>query len=250
MITAIIVDDEMKSVSTLQKKLVDFCPEVTVIGTAENAQKAKELINEVKPQLVFLDVEMPYGSGFDLLKLFSVIDFEVIFITAFDQYALNAFRFSALDYLLKPVNISQLKEAVNKAQLRIEQKSSVENYKLLLQNLNEKDIGEQKIILTDYRGQHFFKLNDICYCIADGPYTEVHSINAKTFISSKNLKEFEDMLPKELFCRIHHGHIININHIAKILNGKGSIVLMKDGKELEIAVRRKESFLMIIKRLQ
>jgi len=156
MITAIIVDDEQKSVSTLQKKLADFCPEIIVIGTVDNIKNAKELIDEAKPQLVFLDVEMPYGSGFDLLKLFSVIDFEVIFITAFDQYALNAFRFSALDYLLKPVNISQLKEAVNKAQIRIEQKSSFENYKLLLQNLNEQDIGEQKIILTDNRGQHFF----------------------------------------------------------------------------------------------
>jgi len=92
----------------------------------------------------------------------------------------------------------------------------------------------------------FFKLNDICYCIADGPYTEVHLVNTKTFISSKNLKEFEDMLPKELFCRIHHGHIIHINHIAKILKGKGGSVLMKDGKELEIAVRRKESFLKVI----
>jgi two-component system LytT family response regulator len=245
MITAIIVDDEQKSVSLLQKILADYFTEIVILGTAENSRKAKELITEAKPQLVFLDVEMPYGSGFDLLKSFSVIDFEVIFITAFNQYTLNAFRFSALDYLLKPINILQLKEALNKVKVSIEQKSSFENYRLLLQNLNEQDIGEQKIILTDNRGQHFFKLNDICYCIADGSYTEVHLTNSKIFISSKNLKEFEDLLPKELFCRIHHGHIIHINHIAKIVKGRGGSVLMKDGKELEIAVRRKENLLKL-----
>ena len=245
MITAIIVDDEPKNVSTLQKFLVDYCPQVEVLGIAMNSIAAKELIAFKKPQLVFLDVEMPYGSGFDLLKSLSEIDFEVIFITAFDHYALNAFRFAAIDYLLKPLNINELKIAVDRAEQRLTEKSSVENYKLLLQNLNEKDVSEQQIILTDNKGQHVFKLKEILYCIADGSYTDVHLIDSKIFTSTKNLKEFEDELPKELFCRIHHGHIVNVSHIKEVRKGRGGSVIMVDKRELEIAVRRKEDFLKV-----
>ena len=245
MITAIIVDDEPKNVSTLQKFLVDYCPQVEVLGIAMNSIAAKELIAFKKPQLVFLDVEMPYGSGFDLLKSLSEIDFEVIFITAFDHYALNAFRFAAIDYLLKPLNINELKIAVDRAEQRLTEKSSVENYKLLLQNLNEKDVSEQQIILTDNKGQHVFKLKEILYCIADGSYTDVHLIDSKIFTSTKNLKEFEDELPKELFCRIHHGHIVNVSHIKEVRKGRGGSVIMCDKRELEIAVRRKEDFLKV-----
>jgi two-component system LytT family response regulator len=245
MITAIIVDDEPKNVSTLQRFLEDYCPQVEVVGTAENSMAAKELIAFKKPQLVFLDVEMPYGNGFDLLKSLSAIDFEIIFITAFDHYALNAFRFAAIDYLLKPLNINELKEAVGRAEQRLKEKTSVENYLLLLKNLSEQDINKQQIILTDNKGQHAISLNEILYCIADGSYTDFHLTESKVFTSTKNLKEFEDELPKELFCRIHHGHIINISHIKEVRKGRGGSVIMRDNKELEIAVRRKDEFLKV-----
>lgn len=245
MITAIIVDDEEKNVSTLHRFLNDYCPQVEVIGTAENSITAKELIAFKKPQLVFLDVEMPYGSGFDLLKSLATVDFEIIFITAYDHYALNAFRFAAIDYLLKPLNINELKEAVKRAEQRLTEKSSVENYKLLLQNLNEHDAGKQKIILTDNKGQHVIILNEILYCIAEGSYTDIHLADSKVFTSTKNLKEFEDELPKELFCRIHHGHIVNITHIKEVRKGRGGSVIMSDKCELEIAVRRKDEFLKL-----
>lgn len=248
MITAVIIDDEKKSVSTLKKFLTDFCPEVNVLGIADSAKTGYKLITEAKPQLVFLDVEMPYGSGLELLESFNTIDFETIFITAFNHYALNAFRFAALDFLLKPVNITQLKEAVNRAIHRIAEKSSVKNYQLLLENLKEQDTGEQKIALTDSRGQHFIKLNDIIYCIADGSYTHIYLSDSKSFLSSRNLKEFEDMLPKSLFCRIHHGHIVNVTQVSKVIKGRGGSVVMRDGKELEIAVRRKDDFLKLIKK--
>jgi len=248
MITAVIIDDEQKSVSTLKKFLADYCPEIKVLGTADSAKTGLLLITTNKPQLVFLDVEMPYGSGLDLLESLPSIEFETIFITAFNQYAINAFRFAAVDFLLKPVNITQLKEAVTRAIVRINEKSSVKNYQLLLQNLKEQDAGEQKIVLTDSKGQHFIKLNDIIYCIADGSYTHVYLINSKSFLSSRNLKEFEDMLPKTVFCRIHHGHIVNILHISKVVKGRGGNVIMRDGRELEIAVRRKDDFLKLIKK--
>ncbi len=248
MITAVIIDDEKKSVSTLTKFLEDYCPAVKVLGTADSAKTGKQLIMNTKPQLVFLDVEMPYGSGLDLLESFTTIEFETIFITAFNHYAINAFRYAALDFLLKPVNIPQLKEAVNRAIQRITEKSSVKNYRLLLENLKEHDAGEQKIVLTDSKGQHFIKLNDIMYCIADGSYTHVYLNDSKSFLSSRNLKEFEDMLPKSVFCRIHHGHLINIFQISKVIKGRGGNVIMRDGRELEIAVRRKDDFLKLIKK--
>lgn len=243
MIQAIIVDDENKSVSTLQKFLADFCPKVQIVGTANNITKARELIKNLQPQLVFLDVEMPLGNGFDLLQSLESINFEIIFITAFNHYAINAFRFAAIDYLLKPVNISQLQEAVGRAIQRIQEKNSFRNYELLLENLNAETTNEQQIILHDSNGQHIFKLKDIRYCIAEGSYTAIHLAQGKVFISSKNLKEYETMLPENGFFRIHHGHIVHIQHIQQVLRGRGGSVKMSDGKELEISVRKKEAFL-------
>lgn len=243
MIKAIIVDDESKNISTLNKFLSDYCPQVKVISTANNISKAKELIEDQHPQLLFLDIEMPLGSGFDLLQSLECINFEVIFITAFNHYAINAFRFAAIDYLLKPVNISQLQEAVNRAEQRILEKNSFLNYELLLENLSTSNANEQQIILHDNNGHHIFKLKEILYCIAEGSYTAIHLSQGKVFISSKNLKEYESMLPENDFCRIHHGHIINIQHVQQVLRGRGGSVIMSDGKELEVSVRKKEAFL-------
>lgn len=248
MIRSIIVDDESKSISTLDKFLSDFCPEIEIIGTAANINKAKELIENLAPQLVFLDIEMPFGNGFDLLQSFEKINFEVIFITAFNQYAITAFRFSALDYLLKPVNISELQAAVARAAQRIQEKASSQNYELLLKNLQTESVSEQQIVVHDTNGQHIFKLNEILYCVADGSYTHIHLVQGKVFVSSKNLKEYEGLLPPSHFFRIHHGHIVNIAHIKQVLRGRGGSVSMKDGKELEISVRKKDAFLEWFKR--
>lgn len=248
MIRSIIVDDESKSISTLDKFLSDFCPEIEIIGTAANINKAKELIENLAPQLVFLDIEMPFGNGFDLLQSFEKINFEVIFITAFNQYAITAFRFSALDYLLKPVNISELQAAVARAAQRIKEKASFQNYELLLKNLQTESVSEHQIVVHDTNGQHIFKLNEILYCVADGSYTHIHLVQGKVFVSSKNLKEYESLLPTSHFFRIHHGHIVNIAHIKQVLRGRGGSVSMKNGKELEISVRKKEAFLEWFKR--
>ena len=242
MITAVIIDDEQKNVSMLTGLLRDYCTQVMVSGGANNAADGKKLIEKLKPQLVFLDVEMPYGSGFDLLKSMPQLQAEVIFITAFDQYALNAFRYAALDYLLKPVNIEQLQNAVIRAEQRINEKSVVRNYELLLHNLDEKDVSKQTIALNDKGLQHFVELGDIKYIIADGSYSHIHTAK-RAYVSTKNLKEFEQMLPPAIFCRIHHGHIVNLKQVDKLQKGRGGTVIMKDGKGLELAVRRKEEFL-------
>lgn len=243
MITAIIVDDESKSISTLNKFLTDFCTEIEVIGTAGNIALAKTLIQTKQPQLVFLDIEMPYGNGFDLLQSLEKIDFEIIFITAFNQYAVNAFRFAAIDYLLKPLNITELQSAVARVSKRMEEKKSWQNYELLRQNLNTSSPQEQQIILHDTNGQHIFKLNEILYCVADGSYTMIYLTENRVFVSSKNLKEYESMLPSTLFYRIHHGHIVHFQHIQQVLKGRGGSVKMSNGKELEVSIRKKEAFL-------
>jgi len=246
MITAIIIDDEQKNVSVLISLLHDYCPHVALVGSANSAAAGRQLIEQLSPDLVFLDVEMPYGSGFDLLQSVPGLLSEVIFITAYSQYALSAFRYAALDYLLKPVNIDQLKAAVHRAELKIKEKKSARNYELLLRNLDEKDASKQSIAISDKGEQYFIQLADILYIIADGSYTHIYTPK-RSFVSTRNLKDFEGMLPGSIFCRIHHGHLINKMHIDKVQKGRGGAVLMKDGRKLEIAVRRKEEFLKMLK---
>ena len=242
MITAIIVDDEPKGISTLRRFLANYCPLVDVLADARNASEAKKLILSLHPQIIFLDIEMPYGSGFDLLRMLPGLEAEVIFITAFDRYALDAFRYSALDYLLKPVNIAQLKDAVSKAEKRISQKLSAHNYTLFLNNIDQKDAHKRTITFNEKDGQYFIPVSDIMYCIADGSYTHVYT-TGRIFVSTRNLKEYESMLPPGIFHRIHHGHLVNKLFITRLLKGRGGAVLMKDGKQLEIAVRRKDDFI-------
>ncbi len=246
MINAVIIDDEPKSVFTLNSFLRDYCPQVNITGIANDAAAAKTLIEKVNPQLVFLDIEMPMGSGFDLLQSLKSIHFEIIFITAYNQYAINAFRFSALDYLLKPLRITELKQAVAKAEQRILEKRSTHDYELMIRNMGEQNTGKLKIAFTDKGVQYLVPLDDIMYCLASANYTYVHT-TGKIFISPRNLKEFEEMLPPDIFFRIHHGHIVNTNYITKLQKGRGGSVIMNDGKELEIAVRRKEEFMKKIK---
>jgi two-component system LytT family response regulator len=246
MISALIVDDEQKNTEMLAALLRTYCPQVTVAGVAASAAEGKEQIEKLQPQLIFLDIEMPYGSGFDLLRSIPEITAQVIFVTAFDQYALIAFRYAAVDYLLKPVNIEQLQEAVARAEQLINSKVLENNYKLLLSNLDEKDTTLQEIALNDKGSQYRVRFADIKYIIADGSYTHIHTVS-RVFVTTKNLKDYEDILPAEVFCRIHHGHIVNTHHIEKVKKGRGGTVFMSDKMPLEVAVRRKDHFMKVFK---
>lgn len=247
MIKAIIVDDEPKNIRTLNHLLMDLCPQVQVQAISDNADEAKKLIEGLQPDLVFLDIEMPYGSGFDLLRSIPEIDFEVIFVTAFNQYAIDAFRYAAVDYVLKPIEKARLTDAVKRAEEKIVNRQSAQNYELLLKNLEEQNAANQKIILNEVGKQHVIPLGEIMYCIADGAYTRIHTTK-RVFVSARNLKEFAQMLPAVAFYRIHHGHIVNVNFIENLEKTSGNIVKMRDGKELEIAVRRKDEFMNIFLR--
>jgi two-component system LytT family response regulator len=239
-IRTVVIDDEPKNIKILKNMLQEFCPGVLLTGEATNGQAGKKLILEKKPQLVFLDIEMPYGNGFDLLNELMPIDFEVIFITAFDKYLLQALKYSALDFLLKPVNIEELKNAVRNAEAHIQKNSINQQLQVLLDNFKKQEASLKKIAVPTLDGFDFIHVSDIVRCESQGPYTKIYLSNTYPVISSKPLKDYESLLPEELFFRIHNSNIINLNHIKKYNRGRGGFVELDDGSVLEVAARRKE----------
>ena len=243
MIKTVIVDDEQNNVGTLQSLLKQFCPEIEIIGTAGNAKQAFTVINELQPQLVFLDIEMPMGNGFDLLEKLMPVNFEVIFVTAFDQYAITAFKYAALDYLLKPVSIDDLKRAVNRSAIRIAEKNVNNRIESLIANFRSEAQGLKKIGLPTAEGLVFEEIENIMHLQAESNYTLVYIRNKKKMTITKSLKEFEDLLPANIFCRLHHSHIVNLNYITKYYKGRGGYVELTDGTTVEVSTRKKDDFL-------
>lgn len=242
---SIIIDDEPKNVRILSKLLTDYCPDVEIIGTAGDANAAKNIIEELNPDLVFLDIQMPNGNAFDLLDKLMPIDFEVIFITAFENYSLKAFKYSALDYLLKPVSIEELQIAVAKAKANNQSSDINQQVKSLLQNIQNAKSGLQKIALHTVHGLEFIKADEIIRLKAEGSYTKIYLKDKSTILASRNIKSYEDILAGDTFFRIHHSHIINLNAIKKYY--KGGYVIMDDETTIEVASRRKNDFLSLFK---
>lgn len=244
MYKAIIVDDENRSVETLKSIIQQFCSnEVEVVGTANSVEEAFTLIYLVMPDIVFLDVEMPHGSGFDLLERIPKPDFEVIFTTGFDRYAVTAIKFSALDYLLKPINIEEVKEAISKAKKRIEGKHTQSNLEHLINNIRHPRDKNNKIPISVVNGFQFVPVNTIVFCQADDDYTYIYLIDGQKLTVSKNIKEFEDILANYNFFRIHHSYLINRDYIKRYIKGEGGTILTEQGNELPVSRRRKVEFL-------
>jgi two-component system, LytTR family, response regulator len=243
MLRTIIVDDEPKNVRILTKLLTDYCSDVKIIATAGNATEAAEIIEEIKPDLVFLDIEMPNGNAFDLLDKFATINFQIIFITAFESYSLKAFKYSALDYLLKPVSIEELQHAVEKAKSNAQNKDINLQVKSLLQNVGKSNGGKQKIALHTLDGLEFVLLEEIIRLEAKGSYTVFSINNKKQIIASKSIRFYEEILSEEIFFRVHNSHIINLDFIKKYHKGRGGYIELEDGTNIEVATRRKNDFL-------
>jgi two-component system, LytTR family, response regulator len=244
MYKAIIVDDENRSVDTLRSIIQQFCSnEVEIVGTANSVQEAYTLIHLVKPDIVFLDVEMPHGSGFDLLEKIPKPNFEVIFTTGFDRYAVTAIKFSALDYLLKPINIEEVKDAISKAKKRIESKHTQNNLEHLINNLRHPRDKNNKIPISVVNGFQFVPVNTIVFCQADDDYTYIYLIDGQKLTVSKNIKEFEDILANYDFFRIHHSYLMNRDYIKRYIKGEGGTILTEQGNELPVSRRRKQEFL-------
>jgi len=241
MIRTVIVDDEPKNIRILHGLLQTYCPQIQITGEADGFHKALELIDSVHPDLLFLDIEMPYGNAFDLLEKIMPVRFEIIFVTAFNDYALKAFKYSALDYLLKPVNIDELKTAVAKAEQKLNQKNIDFQLNNLINNIKKTEL--QKIALPLVDGLIFVPVSAITYLHAKGSYTDVHLQNGDVHTTARTIKDYEDMLSPDIFCRVHHSYLINVNHIKKYSKGRGGLVEMEDGALIEVSIRKKDEFL-------
>lgn len=247
MIQAVIIDDEAKSRETLSKMLTKYCPNAHVAGVADSVESGFDLIQKATPDLVFLDVEMPPYTGFDLLKQFDKIPFEVIFTTAFDKYALNAIKFCALDYLLKPIDIEELILAVDKMRQRNSSQNIDERLVHLLKNVQSK--SNNKIAIPTQEGLEFINSNEIVHCEAQGSYTLLVLQDNNQILSSRTLKEFEGLLAAQGFYRIHHTHLINLDYIQKYHKGNGGYVVMQGGASISVSRRKKDDFLKTLNTL-
>jgi two-component system LytT family response regulator len=248
MLQAVIIDDEAKGRELIKMIVTANCPGVKIAGEASNIKEGYELIMRTEPHLVFLDIEMPGGSGFDLLARINEINFEVVFITAFDQYAIKAIKFSALDYLLKPVDEDELIVIVKKVEDNYVRKTHNNAVANLLNN-TKKHSENPKIGLTTTDGLDFIEIKNIMRCEADGKYTSVFLNNEKRLLVSKNLKEFEDLLIEFNFFRIHHSHLVNLDYIKKYQSGRGGYVIMNDGSTITVSQRKKEEFLSNLRKV-
>ena len=243
MIRAVIIDDEPNNIDALRALIGKFCPGVEVVGCADNLEDGYNTIKSTGPDLVFLDIEMPYGNSFTLLDRLKPVSFEVIFVTAFENYAINAIKHSALDYLLKPVNIRELQLAVQKAESEIQANNINSNIKNFVGQVDPAKNLDQKISLPSHNGLVFIKLAEFIRMEASSNYTAVYLTNKSKLLISKTLKEFEDILPPAYFSRVHHSHIINHQFIKRYYHGRGGYIEMEDGTHIEVSSRKKESFL-------
>ena len=244
-IKTIIIDDEPGNIATLTKMVAEYCTDVELLGTANDIHQAEKLIRQHKPDLIFLDIEMPHGNGFDLLNNLAPIDFEVVFVTAFNAYAIQAFKYSAVDYILKPVSINDLKNAVIKVRSLLEKHKLNQRIDSLLSNLKTESSGRKKIGIPTLDGIVFEQIDDIMYLQGESSYTTIFLKNNRKEIASKNIGELEDLLPQKLFCRIHKSYLININYIKKYVKGRGGNVIMEDGTSIEVSARKKDEFLRL-----
>ncbi len=242
MIRTVLVDDEIDSIRVLQKLLETACPDVDIVGKADGVETALHTIQTTRPDLVFLDIEMTQGNAFDLLNQLQPLSFRVIFVTAFDNYALRAFKYSAVDYLLKPVDIDDLRSAVERVSSELQEKSIVEKMQVLLENVSTMQLSRQKMAIPTINGLSFVTIQDIIRLEAKGSYTIIYLGNKEQITATRNIKDYEDLLPETIFCRVHNSHIINIHKIQKYLKGRGGYVTMEDGSAIEIATRRREEF--------
>lgn len=246
MIKAIIVDDEKNSCEVLQLLLQENCKQVEVIAVCYSATDALQKIQQLQPQLIFLDIEMPHMNGFQLLESLSKIDFEIIFTTSYDQYAIKAFKFSALDYLLKPVDREELVKAVEKISRKINSNIH-QQLDILLQKMNQPSSSVQKIALPTMQGLELVSVDSIINCSANNNYTEFFLTGKKKVLVSRTLKEIEELLEGYSFLRVHHSHIVNLNAIIRYVRGEGGYLIMNDGSTIDVSRSRKE---LLMQKLQ
>ncbi len=253
MIRAIIVDDEENSRETLRGKIDLFCPEVEIAGEADSVESGIKVITESNPDVIFLDVQLTEdSSGFDILNEISIneeLNPEVIFITAHNEFAIQAIKFSALDYLLKPIDPEELVKAIRKVESRKGLPKKAANFNVLVENIRQASDSPKKIVVPTSDGMHVIRLSDIIRLESSSNYTTFYLQNDKSLLASKTLKEFDNMLSGYNFHRIHKSHLVNLNYLKKYVQTDGGFLVLEDGTKIPVANRKKEHLLSTLKNL-
>jgi len=245
MLNAVIIDDESDSRQILSGYLTRYCPDVKVCGFGESVATGLEAIKKYQPEIVFLDIEMPYGNGFDLLDQLHEVTFETVFVTAFDNYAIRALNQSAAYYLLKPVNIDELVKAVEKIKSEHLNKNHPTRTQLLKENFTA---SKQRIMLPTLEGFEIVTINSILYCEAADNFTKFYFESGSPLLICRTLKYFEDILTEHRFLRIHRSYLINPEFVVRYSKGKGGYVTMKNNQELEVSPNKKKELLEIFEK--
>ncbi|MDE3213453.1 MAG: response regulator transcription factor [Bacteroidota bacterium] len=242
---AILVDDELSSLENLEQKILEFCPDIMISATARTPEAAISLILHHKPDVIFLDIEMPRMNAFRMLEELKDIRSAIIFTTAYNHYAIEAIRISAFDYLVKPINIEDLQRAVNR--LMAQHKEHVkEKLNVLKKGLGQHRSQDDNIAIPTWEGMEFITIRDIVHIESSSNYSKVYLQNGTHIVVTRLLKDFEEMLVPYRFFRIHHSHVINLTQIKKYIRGEGGQVVMKNGDVIDVSRRRKEEFLKLI----
>ncbi len=251
MIKAILIDDDQNLREGMKGLLERFAPNIKIIGEADSVSTGIEVIDALKPQVVFLDIQLNDGTGFDILEQLAAkngaIKSNIVFITAHEQYAIKAFRFSALDFLLKPVDPDELQKVIVKIESVLEKTNDYAHIDLLLENIRKKVDNFKRIALSTSDGIHLFEISDIIRCESEDNYTKFYIKNSKPILISKTLKEYEELLTEHGFERIHQSHLINLNYLKSYIKKDGGYVIMADESHLPISQRKRERLQEILK---
>ncbi len=244
----VIIEDEINVRKGFIKLLNTFCPEIQIVGVADSVESGLKVINTTDFDLLFLDINLPDGSGFDLMYRLSSIDFKLIFVTAYGKYAVDAFKLSAVDYLLKPVAPDLLKKAIEKVKFSIQQTLSINRVEVLESNLNKPNDQENKIILKDQDSLHLVQIKEIIFCKAEGSYTKFMISNESKIYTSTNLKEYEQLLLPYNFMRCHHSYLVNLNHVVALKKQDGGYLETTNKEQIPISTRKKASLIEKLKK--
>ena len=251
MIKAILIDDDQNLREGMKGMLERFAPNIKIIGEADSVATGIEVMDTLKPQVVFLDIQLNDGTGFDILEQLAAkngaIKSNIVFITAHEQYAIKAFRFSALDFLLKPVDPEELQKVIVKIESVLEKTNDYAHIDLLLENIRKKVDNFKRIALSTSDGIHLFEISDIIRCESEDNYTKFYIKNSKPVMISKTLKEYEELLTEHGFERIHQSHLINLNYLKSYIKKDGGYVIMADESHLPISQRKRERLQEILK---
>ena len=244
----IIVEDEQRSREILKNFLEEFCSGIKIVGTASNVEEAVLEIKSNNPDVVFLDIELQGGTGFEVLSQVSNLDFEVIFTTAFDQYAVKAVKYSSLDYLMKPIDLDELQQVVERAKVKKNQSDYKKQLENLILNLRQEKSNLKKICLSTNEGFEFIAVEDILYCKGDGSYTMFFVEGCENLLVSKNLKEYENLLDQD-FMRVHQSFLVNLKKVKKYVKSDGGYIVMDNGDIVSVSRSKKEDFIRVMSSL-